>query len=277
MNKRREFDDILDECLERSLVKGETIEQCLESYPEQAAELRLLLETAADTKEALAIEPRPEFKARARYQLLSALNELKPKRWLLFFLSWKPQWATALALFLALLLAGGGTVAAAGSSMPDTPLYPVKLATERVQLVLTPSSLGKAELYARQADKRVAEIAYLVDRGRPEQIEPTAQRLENLLGLMAALPLAENGESRALLAPEATPAPPPLAAESSKDVRPQGNQRAKLKVLLERYAVNQPAALQAALDRAPEAVKPTLRRLITESESSYKQTIASLD
>jgi len=277
MNKRREFDDILDECLERLLVKGETMEQCLESYPEQAAELRLLLSTAADTKEALAIEPRPEFKARARYQLLSALNELKPKRWLPFFLSWKPQWATALALFLALLLAGGGTVVAAGSSMPDTLLYPVKLATEQVQLVLTPSSLGKAGLYARLADKRVAEIAYLVDSGQPEEIEPTAQRLENLLGLMAALPLAENGESKVMLVPGPTPVPPPPAAESGKDVRAPSNQRAKLKLLLERYAVDQPAVLRAALDRVPEAVKPTLRRLITESESSYEKTIASLD
>ena len=33
----REFDNILDECLERLLVKGETIEQCLQSYPEHAA------------------------------------------------------------------------------------------------------------------------------------------------------------------------------------------------------------------------------------------------
>ncbi|GAI42438.1 unnamed protein product, partial [marine sediment metagenome] len=43
MSKEKEFDNILDECLERLLVNGETIEQCLQSYPEQAANLKPLL------------------------------------------------------------------------------------------------------------------------------------------------------------------------------------------------------------------------------------------
>ena len=60
MKKRKEFDNILDECFER-LIKGETIEQCLASYPEQAAELEPLLQTAQVTKKATAVEPRPEL------------------------------------------------------------------------------------------------------------------------------------------------------------------------------------------------------------------------
>ena len=76
MKKSREFDNILDECLERLLLKGETVEQCLASYPEQAAELEPLLHTALITKKASAIEPRHEFRARARYQFDSALREM---------------------------------------------------------------------------------------------------------------------------------------------------------------------------------------------------------
>jgi len=39
MKKSKEFNNVLDECLERLLVKGESIEQCLANYPEQAASL----------------------------------------------------------------------------------------------------------------------------------------------------------------------------------------------------------------------------------------------
>ena len=76
MKKTTEFDNILDECLERVLIKGEALEQCLASYPEYAAELESLLQTALLTKKASAIKPRPEFRDRARYQFRSALQEM---------------------------------------------------------------------------------------------------------------------------------------------------------------------------------------------------------
>ena len=64
MKKSRESDNILDECLERLLVKGETIEECLASYPQQADELKPLLQIALAAKKATAIQPHPEFRAR---------------------------------------------------------------------------------------------------------------------------------------------------------------------------------------------------------------------
>ena len=60
MKKSNEFENILDDCLER-LARGETVEQCLESYPEQAAQLRPLLQTSQLAREASAILPRAEF------------------------------------------------------------------------------------------------------------------------------------------------------------------------------------------------------------------------
>ena len=80
MKKAREFDNILDECLERVLIKGETVEQCLAQYPEHAAELEPLLRTALETKEAVAIKPRPEFRERASYQFQAALREMESKK-----------------------------------------------------------------------------------------------------------------------------------------------------------------------------------------------------
>jgi len=285
MKKTKEFNNILNDCLERLLVKGETIEQCLQSYPDYAAEIEPLLQTAMATKKAVAIQPSPEFKARARYQFQSALREVKPKRALPFF-SWQPQWAVAIAVVLVVLLAGGGTVTAAGYSMPDSPLYPVKLATEQVQLTLTPSDIGKAELYAKLADRRVAEIVYIVNKGKPKQIEQIAQRLNKHLAMIASLPLAEKGAEgelpmmapAPLAPPEAeAPAPRQRAKEGARAVPAPANARAKLRMLLQHNEANHPAALDAALKKAPESAKPALRRAIATSAASYRKALEALD
>ena len=162
--KQKEFDNIFDECLERIVLGGETLEQCLARYPEQAAELKPLLETVLAVKKASAVEPRPEFKARARYQFRSALQEKAAPQRRPFF-GWLPRWATALSIVIVMLLAGGGTVAAASNSMPDSFLNPVKLATEHVQLAFTTSDVGRAQLCAGFADRRVDEIIYMAEKG----------------------------------------------------------------------------------------------------------------
>lgn len=276
MNRGKEFNNILDECLERLLVKGDTVEQCLESYPEHGAELEPLLRTAVAANKALSIQPHPEFKARARYQLNSLLQEVKPKR-RLPVLGWQPRWAMALAVFLVVLLSiGGGTALAADRIMPGSPLYPVKLATEQVRLTLTRSDIGKAELYATLADRRVAEIAYMVNKGKHRQVEQIAQRLNKHLTMITSLSLAEKAGSEALSVP--APAPPrPQAEKEGKGVYTMADRRARLRVRLGQYAVNHPAKLQALLDRAPESAKPALQRTIALSAASYKKALEDLD
>ena len=199
MKRDKELSNILNECLER-LLEGETIEQCLRRYPEQANELKPLLQTALAAKRVSAIQPRADFKARARYQFRSALKEAAAKK--RPFFSWFPRWATVATIALVLLLAGSGTVAAAGSSMPDSPLYPVKLATEEVRLAFTPSPLGKAGFCAELAERRVAEIIYLAERGDVQQLELITRRLdERLLILVALVATGEEGEAPMLMAP----------------------------------------------------------------------------
>ena len=284
MKKGNEFDNILNECLERLLVKGETIEQCLQSYPEQAAELKPLLETALVAKKASAIQPRAEFKARARYQFRSALQEIV-SRGRRSFLGWFPRWATVMTIVLVLLLVGGGTVAAAGNSMPDSPLYPVKLATEQVRLTLTPSQIGKARLCAELADRRVAEIIYMANEGDAQQVELITQRLDERLAMLAVLALAQKaGEAPRVLAPPPAeeapppaPAPPPGEAWGGEDVSPQAGNRAQLRNTVAYYAADHPAALRALLDKVPESTKPALRRAIAISVAGYQRALEALD
>ena len=275
MKKSKEFDDILNECLDRLLLKDETVEQCLVSYPEQADELEPLLQIAVATKRVSTIQPRPEFRARARYQFHSALQEIEAKRSRPFF-RWLPQWATVVAVVLVLLLAGSGTVAAASDSMPDEPLYQVKLATEQAWLTLTFSDMGKAGLSAVLADRRVAEIIYIAGKGDAHRVEVVTQRLERCLAMMAVLASAPEAEGAPRVLTEA-PAALPEEAKGRGGPFVEGNDRARLRMRVAHFAVNHPAALHAALRQAPEAVKPALLRAIAVSEAGYEKALEALD
>jgi len=235
MKKAKEFDNILDECLERVLLKGETIEQCLAGHPEYAAELEPLLRTALDTKEATAIKPRPEFRERASYQFQAALREMEPQKARGFF-SWQPQWVTAVIVVVILLMAGSGTVVAAGDSLPGEPLYQVKLATESVRLALTPSALGKAELYVELADKRVAEMIELADEGKVEEVEQAAELLSTHLVAMADLDVYGDEEELVEGAPAFEAATPQAAVEGAPA----------------------PTSPQVMVDEAPEPTPPQI-------------------
>ncbi len=302
MGKSREFDNVLDECLERLLVKGETVEQCLRSFPEHVDTLKPLLETALAINKASTMQPRPEFRDRARYQFSLAFQETEQKKSRpLFSWSWQPRWAVAVAITLVLLLVGSSTVVAAGGSMPGAPLYPVKLATEQVQLALTPSALGKAELYAKLADRRVIEIVRMADENKPEQIGQTAQRLDVYLAKIVDLasPQEVTGElmvpaareapvaEKALVPEEAFPvedallvedAPlPPEPAGGGKESPVGVDRRARLRVIVARNAISNSARLRALLETVPQSAKAALLQAIAVSEAGYEKALESLD
>ena len=308
MNKEKEFNDILDACLER-LARGDTLEQCLASYPDQATQLEPLLQTASMARAAVAITPRPEFKTRSLYQLSEALRETRPGG-AFSFLSFMPRWAVAVSAFLVFVMVGSGTVVAAGNSMPDNFLYPVKIATERVQLTFTTSDLSKARLYATLADRRVTEIINMAAKDKPDKIERPAERLEELLVSIAGTPMDTQPASFEAPAsdktPVMTPAPvlspepapeletapvpeSPAAAEETetgraprtpavveragRDVLPIPPEQARLIELLRRYQTDHPEKLRAVLENAPPSLRPLLRRIINHSQASYQQAL----
>ena len=299
--KDKEFNNIFDECLERIVLDGETLEYCLKLYPEQADELKPLLETVLAVKEASSVEPRPEFRARARYQFRSALQEkAAPRR--RPFLGWVPRWATALAIVLVVLMAGGGTVAAASNSMPDSILYPVKLATENVQLALTTSDIGEARLCAGFADRRVAEIIYMADMGDARQIERITERLDDRLEMLVVLVSELDGEQAPSFLMESTGdssgadeppdsddsdtangapmEPPPSATVDEggwgKGHHGQAQNRAGLTVSVAGSASNNHSVMQAMLEEVPPSVKEALLEAIAVLENGYGKVLQAL-
>jgi len=140
---RKDFDSILDECLER-VMKGEAdVEACLARYPEYAEELKELLETALVFQQVESPEPSHQAVDMGQERLIKALEEKRGQRansrgfpgW--FMRPRHVRWAGALAALVVLLVTGTTVALASGSSLPGQPLYPVKRGIEEMRLALT--------------------------------------------------------------------------------------------------------------------------------------------
>lgn len=296
------IENILDDCLERILVRGESVDECLACYRQFADELEPLLRTAIATRKALAIEPRPEFKARARYQFYSVLKEVASKKQRRFF-GWQLRWVTMASLALTLLLSGGGIVAAASNSMPDSPLYQVKLATEQIQLFLTTSPEDKVELHAKLVDRRVAEIINMAEEGNVSLVETTTQRLDNHLSTIANISVKRTDgtllggvtetqtKSTVTATVTTTVAADGILTDGASDTWPAAATTTPaedavptvtvlpsedLATQLRQYSASNIAALYTALESASEEVKPALIQAIAVLESGYNNALNAI-
>ena len=101
-----EFDRLLDECIDR-LNHGESLQQCLNDHPDQAAELRPLLLAMTQTKETMAFTPSPDTKRSARQRFFAALDKKRQPSFWERATTWQPL-ATAvisIAMIIILILA----------------------------------------------------------------------------------------------------------------------------------------------------------------------------
>ena len=182
--KVNNIDRILDICLNRILVDGESVEQCLVDYPEYRDELKSLLDISIKTQKAMiTIAARPDFEARLRYELTSRMNyDNAPKS---SSFKWQFRWApAALSFCIVLLLSGGGTVAAASDSMPADPLYNVKLASEQVQLFFAFDDDAKADLYSEFVAVRVDEIVSMAYSNNTEAMDKSSRIMQDQLAMI---------------------------------------------------------------------------------------------
>jgi len=299
--ERSRIENIFNECLEKLLTGTETVEQCLGRYPDQAKELEPLLRTAMSVNKAIDVKPTAELKARIRYNLQLKMAEAgKPRRASWFSL--QPRWAlTAVAVALVFVI-GGGTFLAADSSMPGSPLYPVKLFTENLSLKLAGSDAEKAELSLTFADRRVAEMNYMLENGTSstERVDivsgnyiDNVNRVNNITsgeqgealttmatteaqreeaatdntsgGAAATSPPPEKATEPTSPAPEITLAIPPTGAADST-LQAETGQADELTKMIEYYAFNHPKQLEKWLKdpTIPEQYKITIRRMLAD-------------
>ena len=189
------FENILEKCLERITVKGESIEACLRDYPEHTSRLEPLLRTAISASRRIHhIQAVPELKLKAKNKMLSEIQCRQQKQVkVVRALAWEYRWALP-AMLLLLLLIGSGVVIGANESMPDESLYPVKTTMEKVQLKLTPSDLDKARLHVKFAERRAEEMVAMDKKKKAQEVEKLAGRVKQELNHTALL--AESMKTR---------------------------------------------------------------------------------
>ena len=76
-----------------------------------------------------------------------------------------------LVIVLTLSAIGGGTAYAAQDSLPGDVLYPVKLGTEQMRMMLPGDDVVKAERALSFAERRIGEIEALAEKGRPQDLD----------------------------------------------------------------------------------------------------------
>jgi hypothetical protein len=162
--RRRTFQSILDECL-TEVERGEPLDAVLARFPEQSDELRPLLETAWQVGSVPPARPRVFAQQAGLQRFLGEATVMARGQMRPIVTVWRPL-AAAASLLLVLFLAGGGTVYAASRSMPDSPLYPVKLAAEEARLWFVFDDEDRADILLDQAETRIDEINHLVAHGK---------------------------------------------------------------------------------------------------------------
>jgi hypothetical protein len=295
MSKTTKFDDILNVCIER-VIQGESIQSCLEAYPEYAKELEPLLQTAIETLHAADIQPRPEFRQRASREFQKAVQNLKPRGSAHSAWKWPLRWVIPVTAVFAVLVAGTGTVFAASSSQPDQPLYSVKLLTENARLALATSPAGKAELYAQFADTRVNEIVKMADEGKVAPLEKATARMNSNLAAIARLNQhgANVEESRAGTTSADTSSGEPTPAFAPSITTPADVTMPPTKSAVPNFSASNttitraptsksfPATSQNATSRAPSALSaastnatrlPTARQSVSAINTSDKDRL----
>ena len=174
------LDGALQECLE--LVReGASLEDCLARYPEDAQELEPLLRTAVTVESQLGHAMPSTARTRVRNRVLGEWDrkhQPRQRRWALPSLL--PRWAAvAASLFVAVMVSGVGTVAAAGNAVPGEPLYRIKEITEEVRLWMERSDQAKLEIYTRFIRERADELKELAETGKSHRSVVTLERLED--------------------------------------------------------------------------------------------------
>lgn len=109
MNK--DLDKLLDECIDR-MNKGDSLEECLASYPEQAKDLEPLLRAAWEVRSASSLIPRASAKSVTRRRLEAALVDVdrrlqEHRRIKMPIFSWPRALATVAAVLVLALIGFG--------------------------------------------------------------------------------------------------------------------------------------------------------------------------
>jgi len=191
------LEDILARCIDDIESGISTIDDCLDRYPSMRERLEPLLRIAAAIPKTPHTEPSSAFKTSAPARLMDQIHDKHdaakwprsryenraksmPRRATLRMAS-----ATA-AIALVLFALAGGVAYASQDSVPGDALYPVKLGTEQLRMLLPGDDSAKAKLALSLARRRVGEIVVLAETGRTQHMALAVEKYEDAVILVCA-------------------------------------------------------------------------------------------
>lgn len=153
----------------------------------------------------------------------------------------------ALAVIAALGVGGAGTVAAARGSVPGDVLYPVKEATEALQVVTAFSPEGKAAVHLAIANKTEAELNKLQAKSASaDKIQKAAQKI------------ADNDKE---------------AEDETNQAKAAGKDVSNLTSLLQGNLERHEAVLQRVMNQVPDQAKDAIEKAIQNSQKGLTNAI----
>jgi hypothetical protein len=182
---------LLNKCVDAVLAGKVTLSECIKHHPEISDELRVALKVHRSFSSLSAQRLPPAEIQRRKALLLSRLTSrertvtTRPDfryLWQITERRFAMSWIVIIATFIA-LIGGGGTVYASESALPGDALYPVKIWVEDARLALG-SETGAAGLGITLLDKRMNEMAALIDEGRSEDLDELAVQYQNRTNLV---------------------------------------------------------------------------------------------
>ena len=163
-----EYDVILDECVDLISSGESSLEECLASYPEYAAQMEpILITVLCLQEEGRDVVPSPALRSRIRGELSHAMknNPKKKSRFPVFF------WRMVITASMTMLTLMMTSTVFAQEALPGENLYQWKLASETVWRAVAVDPLGTD---LKLSDRRVSEYVAV---SSDEQ-----QRMKVLLG-----------------------------------------------------------------------------------------------
>jgi Domain of unknown function (DUF5667) len=174
MYRMSDLYNALENCLQ-AMEAGQKMDAVLAHYPDQAQELRPLLEASLLARNSGHFPISEAAKHRGRVRLLQRTNELRKvnsasRRRVIPFI---PRMAIMLGLVGVLVLTGTGFVSASSGTLPGDQLYPVKRSWEGVRLFFAFSTQERNLLESQFDQERLDEIGGLLGKRKAAPIEFT--------------------------------------------------------------------------------------------------------
>ena len=162
--------EIFDQCVIR-LSQGDTIDTCVQSYPQYANDLRVMLETTRLPRRAMASDEEIALSQdRVAIRFEQELSRLTTTPIIQRSYSLQKVASIILAILFIGSLLTGGVVVAAQDSLPGDTLYGVKRASERIQVAF---SSDPETLEQQLAQRRIDETKRVIELGREVEVQFT--------------------------------------------------------------------------------------------------------